>query len=377
MELRFLDSLEEIPATTWNALAGIDHPFTRHEFLAALERHGCAGPEFGWRPHHAVLHHDGEALAAAPFYLKSNSYGELVFDHAWADAYRRHGLAYYPKLVNAVPYTPATGPRLLLAAGADRSVAEALVGGIIEECERHGLSGAHWLFPRPEAMALFTGAGLMPRLGCQFHWNNPGYRDFKDFLDTFSAAKRKKVNRERRRVREQRVELEVVRGDRADESQWAQMDAFYRRTFDDKYGVPTLNLGFFLEVAERMGGQALLVFARHEGRTVAGALNFMSGDTLYGRHWGTTGDYHSLHFEVCYYQGIEYCIREGLRSFEPGAQGEYKVSRGFVPTATWSAHWIRDPAFRAAIERHTRQEQAYVEAYMAEMNVSAPYKNTI
>ncbi|MEJ2346158.1 MAG: GNAT family N-acetyltransferase [Gammaproteobacteria bacterium] len=369
-------SLDDIPADDWNRVAGTGHPFLRHEFLAALEHNHCVGEEFGWLPQHLGAYDDSGALiGVAPLYLKDNSYGEFVFDWAWADAYQRNHLPYYPKLVAAVPYTPATGPRLLAAAGADQTaVKQALIDAAVDYAQRLGVSSLHWLFPWEGDMAELENRGLMRRTGCQFHWFNHGYRDFDDFLDGFASAKRKKVRRERRRVLEAGLEVEIVHGHEASERQIATAEMFYRTTFDKKWGWPTLNLRFFQEVAETMGEQLVLVLARDRGDYVAGAICFRGQDGFYGRHWGCIAEYHSLHFELCYYQGIDYCIREDIGLFEPGAQGEHKVARGFVPTPTWSAHWIAHPGFRAAIADALRREAAGMRHYMADLAEHLPYR---
>ena len=377
MQLKILTAIADVEAGQWNALAGTGNPFLRHEFLAALERNGCVGEKHGWIPRHlAALDARGQLLAAVPLYLKDNSYGEFVFDWAWADAYQRNGLHYYPKAVAAVPYTPATGPRLLIAAGADRQLLSAQLIELAEEwCRSERLSSLHWLFTNPLDTQTLEQAGLMLRLGCQFHWRNRGYRDFDDYLDSFSSRKRKKVRRERRYVREQDIELRVVHGHQASDEQLQVMSEFYRTTFEKKWGYPTLNLAFFRDLAASMGDQLVFFIAYKHGTIVAGAICLRGDDTLYGRHWGCCQDYHSLHFEACYYQGIDYCISHGLRTFEPGAQGEHKISRGFLPTATWSAHWIAHQGFRDIIARFLQQETGAMRDYMEELSGQSPFKD--
>ncbi len=377
MRLTVHDSIDDIPAAEWNALDSQGNPFVRHEFLAALEHNDCVGERFGWLPQHLTAHDDaGRLLGAAPLYLKDNSYGEFVFDWAWAEAYERAGMRYYPKLVSAMPYTPAPGPRLLTAAGAARpAVTGALIQGTLEHAERHGVSSLHWLFTTDEETGLLEQQGLMRRTGCQFHWFNEGFADFDDFLATFTSSKRKKLKRERRRAVEAGLEIEIVHGHQASDEQIAVAEMFYRTTFDKKWGFATLNLGFFQEVARTMGPQLVLVLARDAGRYVAGAICFRGEDALYGRHWGCVAEYHSLHFELCYYQGIDYCIREGLSRFEPGAQGEHKVGRGFRPTPTWSAHWIANPQFRNAIEDFVAREARGMDHYMQELSEHLPFRN--
>jgi uncharacterized protein len=377
------ERLRAIPKADWNRLADADAPFLRHEFLDAMERHGCVGESLGWLPHHLALYTGTDALvAAAPCYLKFNSYGELVFDWAWADAYRRHGLAYYPKLVVASPYTPATGPRLLIdSTPQGAQYATALAEGALQVAERLGVSSLHWLFTTPAEARLLHRHGLLPRIGCQFHWNNPGYRSFDDFLATLTAEKRKKVKRERRRVEEAGIHIERRHGDEITEAEWVAFHRLYRGTFDKHGGIPTLTLPFFQEIATTMGRNLLLVFAWHgQGRRtqdlVAAAFNLVGNRTLFGRHWGCGREFHSLHFETCYYQGIDYCIEQGLTRFEPGAQGEHKVSRGFLPTTTWSAHWIADPHFRDAIARFLVTETQGMNDYQKAMLAHTPYRES-
>ncbi len=369
-------AIEEISAEAWNRLVDRDTPFLRHEFLAALERHGCVGETFGWLPHHLALHDSSGALvAAAPCYLKLNSYGELVFDWAWADAYRRAGLAYYPKLVVASPYTPATGPRILTADSTRRpEYAAALIRGANEVAERLGVSSLHWLFVTEQETVWLEREGLMRRVGCQFHWENRGYSRFDDLLGEFSAEKRKKVRRERRRVSEAGIRFRLLSGGEVSHHEWEIFHRLYCDTFDKRGGWPTLSLAFFREIAQTMGDNLLLVLAYHSDQIVAAAFDLVGTRTLYGRHWGCFADFHSLHFEACYYQGLDYCIANGLQRFEPGAQGEHKVSRGFLPTRTWSAHWIADEQLRGAIGRFLVLEREGMEDYLLEMQDRSPFK---
>ena len=368
--------IDEIPAEAWNALAGETSPFSRHAFLAAMERHGCVGETFGWLPCHLAVWQGARLIGALPLYEKLNSYGEFVFDQAWADAYRRLGMAYFPKLVSAIPYTPAVGPRLLAAPGREAEVAELAMTAARRLAEARGASGVHCLFPRQLEHARFEGAGWMSRHDCQFHWENRGYRDFDDFLAALSAKKRKNIRQERRKVREAGVTLRRLDGHTASEADWRAFARFYDRTFETKWGMATFNLGFFMEVAERMPDRVLLVLAdRAAGECVAGALMYRGADTLYGRHWGCVEEIDSLHFEACYYQGIDYCIEQGLKRFEPGAQGEHKIARGFLPTLTRSAHWLTDERLRPAVADFCERERAAVADYMAGLAASSPYRN--
>jgi predicted N-acyltransferase len=371
-----LDSIDSVAAADWNRVSGTAHPFLRHEFLAALERHDCVGDRYGWLPRHVAARDDeGRLCGVVPLYLKDNSYGEFVFDWAWADAYHRAGLPYYPKLVAAIPYTPVTGARLLVAPDADRAgVAQALLDAALELTETSGASSLHWLFTDAADTALLTGRGLLRRTGCHFHWHNAGYGSFDDFLARLSSRKRKKIRRERRYVAEAGIRMKILHGTEATHEQWQAMHRFYRTTFERKSGIPTLSLGFFEEISRTMGDQVVLVFALHDGRPVAGAIMLRGATALYGRHWGSLADYHSLHFETCYYQGIDYAIGHGLELFEPGAQGEHKISRGFLPSYTWSAHWIRDERFRAAIAHYLEQEHALMVDYHDDLQRTSPFR---
>jgi predicted N-acyltransferase len=369
-------AIDQIPAADWNRLAGTDAPFLRHEFLLALERHGCVGPQLGWVPQHLSLCDQGGTLVAvAPCYLKSNSYGEFVFDWAWAEAYARAGLHYYPKLVVASPYTPATGARILTGDDPRRGdYAAALIRGATDLAERLGVSSLHWLFTAEDETAWAQQQGLMRRLGCQFHWHNAGYGSFDDFLAAFSAPKRKNVKRERRRVAEAGICFRRLLGSEVSAAEWELFHRLYCDTFDKRGGYPTLTLPFFCEIGQTMGEQMLLVLAYQGQDLVAAAFNLLGSRTLYGRHWGCFADFHSLHFEACYYQGLDYCISRGLERFEPGAQGEHKVSRGFLPTPTWSAHWIGDSGFRNGIARFLRLETESMLDYIADMTARSPFR---
>lgn len=373
MPLSILNSLDEVTATDWNSLAGDANPFLRHEFLAALERHSCVGAAAGWIPQYLAAFEQDRLVGAAPMYLKDNSYGEFVFDWAWADAYRRSGLRYYPKLVVAVPYTPATGARLLLAEDTPQ-IADALIAGALEHAQRLKVSSLHWLFTTEQDTRRLEAHGLMRRTGCQFHWHNQGYRDFDDFLAQLTAEKRKKIKRERRFVREAGIEIEVLNGRQISAEQWEIFHRFYSSTFLKRGGIASLTSGFFQEIGRTMADNVVLLLAKHQGRYVAGAFNLRGTDTLYGRHWGCCEEFHSLHFEVCYYAAIEHCIALGLQRFEAGAQGEHKLSRGFLPTPTWSAHWLSHPVFSQAVEEFLSHEQDNMAYYMNELGEHTPYR---
>jgi len=382
MHVSVVDRLEKIPASDWNALAGKSCPFLRHEFLAALEATGCVSAATGWQPRHLVVHGDGplrgRLIGAAPMYLKNHSYGEYVFDWAWANAYERAGHHYYPKLAVSVPFTPATGPRLLAAADTD---AEAIKMRLIETArgcmQEYRASSLHWLFLTEEDARLLDADGHLLRTGYQFHWSNPGYRDFDDFLSTFTAQKRKKINRERRYVQEAGIAMEVVSGASVGPAHWDAFYEFYHSTIRAHGAIPYLSREFFHRLGDTMREYVVLVFARRGTECVAGALNLRGTDTLYGRYWGSRGQFNGLHFETCYYTAIEYCIAQGLGRFEAGAQGEHKLARGFTPVVTRSAHRLAHPQFSRAVADYLARERIDVASYVDELNEHVPFKKEI
>ncbi len=379
MHVSVVDSLEKIPASDWNGLAGASNPFLRHEFLAALEATGCVGANAGWLPRHLVVHADGprqgRLIGAVPMYLKNHSYGEYVFDWAWANAYERAGHRYYPKLVVSVPFTPVAGARLLTAADGD---ALAIKTRLIETARQYmresGASSLHWLFLTEADAPLLEADGHLLRTGFQFHWSNPGYRDFDDFLSTFTAQKRKKIKRERRYVQEAGIAMEVVTGSAVTPSHWDTFYEFYHSTIRAHGAIPYLSREFFRRLGETLRDQVVLVFARRGLDYVAGALNLRGADTLFGRYWGSHGQFNGLHFETCYYTAIEYCIAQGLRRFEAGAQGEHKLARGFTPVVTRSAHRLAHPQFSRAVADYLARERIDVASYVDELNEHAPFK---
>ncbi|MCB1789401.1 MAG: N-acetyltransferase [Gammaproteobacteria bacterium] len=375
LSLRIVERIDAIPASSWNALGVRAYPFLRHEFLTALENEGCLGERYGWLPRHITLWSGERLVGASPLYLKFNSYGEFVFDWSWADAYRRHGLDYYPKLVSASPYTPATGPKLLLHDEAPAHTATQLSVAALELARQSEVSSLHWLFTLAHENALLESAGLLRRTGCQFHWQNRGYPSFDAFLASLSAAKRKNIRRERRKVGEAGVRFRLLDGNSASDDDWTLFHGLYESTFDRRGGMPTLSLGFFRAIARSMPEAVLLIVAEQHASPVAAAFCLVGETTLYGRHWGCSRYVDNLHFETCYYQGIEYCIEHGLQRFEPGAQGEHKVPRGFLPTETLSAHWIADARFADAISRHLHFEREGMIDYMKEMAAHSPYRN--
>ena len=375
----FISSLNNIRGSEWNLLLEDDNPFLSYEFLSALERNDCLGKKYGWYPHHLVARHsEGALIAAVPLYIKTNSYGEFVFDWSWASAYSQSGLNYYPKLVSSIPYTPVTGMRLLimphLASNLKNNIALDMIDICIEEAKKLGMSGAHWLFNLAGECNLFKQKNLILRLGCQYHWYNHNYESFDHYLDSFISRKRKKVKRERRHVIEQKIKIKRLHGYELCDELWQQIHALYVSTFYRKSGFPTLSLEFFKNIGTTMGSQIVLMLAYKDRQLVACAINFRSSHKLYGRFWGCSKSFNSLHFEACYYQGIEYAIENKLTTFEPGAQGEHKVNRGFLPTKTWSAHWVADNYFEYAIRDFCRQEEKFIRQECKDLMKLLPYR---
>jgi predicted N-acyltransferase len=359
-----------------DGFADPDNPFVSHAFLAALESSKSVGGRSGWLPQHLVVEDEsGEIYAAAPCYLKGHSQGEYVFDHGWADAYERAGGNYYPKLQVAAPFTPVTGPRLLVKAGPHAEAARnALVAGMVELCKLRNASSVHVTFAPKSEWNFLTEAGMLARTDRQFHWHNQGYKTFDDFLNALSSNKRKTIRRERREALESGIEIQRLTGSDLTESVWDAFFDFYMDTGSRKWGRPYLTREFFSLVSEKMAGKILLVMAKRNGSYIAGALNFLGKHTIYGRNWGAVEHHPFLHFEVCYYQAIEYAIEHGLKSVEAGAQGEHKLLRGYVPVPTYSAHYIANPALRRAISNYLDQEREYVDAEREQLAEAAPYK---
>jgi uncharacterized protein len=372
LQARFHSSLDAIPAADWDALRPDDNPFLSHAFLAGLERSGCLQPRAGWRPHHLALHDGGRLVAAAPCYLKSNSHGEFVFDHAWAEAYWRHGLDYFPKLLCAVPYSPVPGPRLLCGIDRDPALRAACLQALQNEVERVGLSSAHINFD--DDATIEPAPGWLPRFDWQFHWHNRDWKDFDAFLAALSAKKRKNIRQERAHVQRAGIRFRCLHGDEASDADLDAMHGFYIASFIDKGNLPVLTLEFFRHLARSMPRQLVLVLGERGGRAIAGAMLLRSSTTLYGRYWGCSEPLPGLHFETCYSQGIDYCLRHGLSRFEPGAQGEHKLARGFLPTRTHSLHHLRDPRFSAAVAASLQQEAAWLESYREELLAHSPFR---
>jgi hypothetical protein len=368
--LRILESLDGVDAAQWDALAR-GNPTLAHAFLDSLHRTGCASAASGWAPCYPTLWEEGQLVGAAPLYLKSHSFGEYVFDWGWAEAYERHGIAYYPKLLCAVPFTPATGARLLAA---DAKARERLAGALMELAHNSDVSSLHVLFAADEDAAALRGLGLLERTGIQFHWRNAGYESFDAFLGALSHDKRKKIRQERRRVESAGVRLRRVTGREASGADWDFFTSCYRRTYRAHQSSPYLTRAFFGMLAERMPDAVLLVIAERDGRPIAAALDLFAGGVLYGRYWGSVEHVPGLHFEACYYQAMEFCIERGLALFEGGAQGEHKHARGFLPETTRSFHWLAHPAFNRAVDEFLEREGAGIATYVDELNERTPFR---
>lgn len=378
MTIRLLSSLDSVSAQAWDALHDGRNPFVSYAFLAGLEAHGCLREQWGWTPRHLTLW-DGDALVgAAPGYLKDNSHGEFVFDHAWAHAYARYGRDYYPKWLCAVPYSPVTGPRLLARDDGTRRI---LIDALSRLATEMGASSAHVNFLDAGDDAAFDSMpsaatpGWLQRLDVQYHWRNTaGWRGFDEFLGAMNHKHRKNIRQERAKVARGGVTFRVVHGDEASEDDLVAMHGFYLQTFTDYGNSPALTLEFLRHLAQALPRQLVLILAGHAGETIAGALCLRGGDTLYGRYWGAQRTLPGLHFETCYYQGIDYCLREGLARFEPGAQGEHKIDRGFLPTFVRSRHWIVDPDFAAPLARWCEEEAIAVRRYAAQLAAHSPFR---
>ncbi len=422
LHIRLIRSIAEVPAAAWNACAGlaaypqadsqaqspdlstggqpaspdlstrgqvlspelstrghVDNPFVSHEFLSALEVSNSVEGRSGWQSHHLVAHSkDGAILGVAPCYVKSHSRGEYVFDHGWAEAYERAGGSYYPKLQVAVPFTPVTGPRLLAAPGPLADAARnGLAAGLTQITERSDLSSAHVTFLTEHEWTLLGARGFLQRTDQQFHWDNAGYATFEDFLTALASRKRKVIRRERKEALSPGIEVHWLTGSDLTESVWDAFFAFYMETGSRKWGRPYLTREFFSLIGEAMADRVLLVMAKRAGRWIAGAINFLGSDTIYGRNWGAIEHHPFLHFEICYYQAIDYAIAKGLKRVEAGAQGEHKIARGYVPKTTYSAHFIADPALRRAIAEYLTRERVYVEAAAEELAAAAPFRKDL
>ena len=372
MEPKIIESLSGLNPGQWNALAG-DYPFLRHEFLAALHETGCASPKTGWQAVYLGLWRSGTLVGAMPLYLKSHSRGEFVFDWQWAEAFQRNGLPYYPKLLCAAPFTPVAGPRLLAHNDEDKRI---LAQGAVDLASRLKVSSLHILFPDETDRASLQDLGFMLREGIQFHWRNAGYRDFEDFLLALNHDKRKKIRQERRNIHEAGISFLWLTGSDINDSQLEFFYQCYANTYRQHWSSPYLSLAFFRQITKTMSGNLLWIMAIRGEVPVACAMNVIAGDCLYGRYWGAAEFVSGLHFETCYVQAIEYCIRHGLQVFEGGAQGEHKMARGLLPTPTWSAHWVADPRYAEAIARFLAEETEVIEHYREVLDGHTPFKKS-
>lgn len=376
MQITVHDSIADIQPGEWNALAGNAFPFLRHEFLLAAEETGCVAAASGWQACHLVLRDGETARAAMPLYEKQHSWGEFVFDWAWANAYERAGLSYYPKLVSAVPFTPASSTRLLLADRDDQEARELLLEGALTLAEKRNCSSLHILFPEADEAGKLQEIGLKLRRDCQFHWHNHEYADFEAFLAEFSSRKRKKARRDRRHVVQAGIEFRRFTGEQLTAELWDSVYPIISLTFMHRGSMPYFSLEFFRRISASMGEQLLVIRAERDAEPIAAAVFFIGEDALYGRYWGSNGHFNSLHFETCYYQGIDYCIEHGIKRFEPGTQGEHKISRGFLPSTTYSAHWLAQPEFFAAIGNYVEEEGEHVDRYIEAVENHSPFRQS-
>jgi len=375
--IKHQEGLGAIAPDQWNRLNHQQNPFLRHEFLHGLESTNCLAPE-GWFPRHITVQADNKLVAAMPLYLRTNSYGEFVFDWAWADAYARAGGNYYPKLVSAIPFTPVCGQRILIDKdfGNATELRAIVIKQLLESAETAKISSFHCLFPLEEDIAAFADHQLLKRKGFQFHWHNQGYRDFQDFLDSLTSKKRKQIRRERRQALAAGIDVKILKGAAISDEQWHSFYDFYCSTFHRRWGSPRLTLDFFKLLSVKMPESTVLLLAEQQGEYIAGAFAMQGGDTLYGRHWGCNRQLPFLHFELCYYQTIDYCINNGLQVLDAGVQGEHKLSRGFDPVPTWSCHWLRHAGFRASIDDFLGHETREIDYHINNLNQHLPYKTT-
>ncbi len=374
--IKHQESLADINPVDWNRLNTHSNPFLQHEFLYGLESTNCLEPE-GWFSRHLTVEAGGKLIAALPLYFRTNSYGEFVFDWAWADAYEKAGGQYYPKLVSAIPFTPVVGQRLLI----DENYAETgsirniLIENLLKTASDANISSYHCLFPAENESSAFAKHQLLRRKGFQFHWHNQAYENFDDFLQNLSSKKRKQIKRERRQALENGISVEVLSGEQISDAQWAAFYLFYCSTFHKRWGNPRLTLDFFKLLSREMPDATLLILAKRNGEYVAGAFAMLGKDTVYGRHWGCSEDLPFLHFELCYYQTIDYCIKNNLSVVDAGVQGEHKLRRGFIPVSTWSYHWIKHEGFRDSVNNFLMQETREIDYYIDSMKQHSPYKS--
>ena len=374
MVIKQIKSMTEVNAVCWNNLVQNKDPFVCHEFLLALEQSGAVSIETGWQPNHLLVFEQQELIAAMPLYLKNHSRGEYVFDQQWADAYHQSGMDYYPKWVNSIPYTPCQGQRILIKQEIDnQTIITLCLDHIKQLSELNNISSFHSLFPTPE-QTKYIQQQLHIRLGVQFQWFNKNYRDFDDYLHAFTSRQRKKIKKERRVIADQGITFLRLTGSEISEQQWQVFFTFYEITYLKRGQAAYLNADFFIQLAQTMPEQLLLVLAIKDNRYVGAALSFIGSNTLYGRYWGCYEEYNNLHFETCYYQGLEYCLEHQLQRFDSGAQGEHKISRGFEPITTYSAHWIQNPQFSKLIANFLQREKVLIQQYKIDCLQYLPFK---
>ena len=380
MKIHFIESIKNIDETTWNNLVDSDYPFMKHSFLLSLEESKCVGEGTGWYTFHLVVKEEEDVIALMPMYIKTDSHGEFIFDWSWADAFYRNGLDYYPKLVSAIPFTPASGPRLCVLDESKRTHISSLIKEGIEEISIElGISSAHILLPEKKELTPYVDSGFSTRTSYSFHWFNNNYSDFDDFLKELTSRQRKNLRKERSKISDQNIHMERIPGEDITEELWESFFKFYQITYLKRGMQAYLNLDFFHKISERLPESLLLVIAK-DAKTkghLAGALNFCDSKNLYGRYWGCLEEYDSLHFESCYYQGIEHCIEMKLNKFDPGVQGEHKIKRGFLPVETFSSHWIKDDRFKKAIDDFLIREREHILEYNERCKSLLPFKSSV
>ena len=379
MKVEFINSINEISKEEWNSITNSDYPFLKYEFLESLEKHNCVSEERGWSPFHVIVSEDDKKIAIMPMYIKTDSQGEFVFDWSWADAFYRNGVNYYPKLVCSIPYTPASGPRLsVIQEGKTKEIIENIYSALKEISEELDFSSVHILLAEEEEIRSFSNAGFSIRSSYSFHWFNNNYKDFNNFLEDMTSRQRKNIKKERDKILQQGITMRKIKGEDITDEMLSAFYQFYQLTYLKRGMQGYLNYDFFKEIFELIPENILLIMALDKGGNyVAGALNFYDKKKLYGRYWGCFEEFDSLHFETCYYQGIEFCIDNALVTFDPGVQGEHKIKRGFCPIETFSAHWIKDSRFREAIDDFLVREKAHVKNYNDDRKVLLPFKKEI
>ena len=380
MKIHFIESIKNIDKTTWDELVSSDYPFTKYSFLLSLEESKCVGEGTGWYPFHLLVKEDENVIALMPMYIKTDSHGEFIFDWSWADAFYRNGLDYYPKLVSAIPFTPASGPRLCIREEEKRSEISALIReGINEISSKLKISSAHILLPDKKELAAYIDSGFSIRTSYSFHWFNNNYSNFDDFLDELTSRQRKNLRKERSKISDQNMFMQRIPGKDISEEHWESFFKFYQLTYLKRGMQGYLNLDFFHKISENLPGSILLVMAKKNNKKdyLAGALNFCDSNNLYGRYWGCLEEFDSLHFETCYYQGIEHCIELKINKFDPGVQGEHKIKRGFYPVETYSSHWIKDERFKKAIDDFLIKERQHILEYNERCKSLLPFKSSV